>query len=295
MPFEPAEKGRWAGVIGAGSLVGDGLLPLLVMRGYRVAAFSRRPAEKPEESGIVWQMPGEPLLGDVKIRDWVCLAPISVLPGYLDWLLECGAERVVALSSTSLFTKADSSDPGERAFAENLACSERCLAEWSQAHGGSWTVLRPTLIYGFGRDKNISQIAHLIRRFRFFPLLGEARGLRQPIHLQDIAAACLASLERPAARNRAFNLSGAEILSYRDMVNRIFITLDKRPRFVRASLQLFRLAIILMRILPPFREWTPAMAERMNTDMVFDHTEAMQALDFHPRGFTPKPADLPEK
>jgi nucleoside-diphosphate-sugar epimerase len=167
------------------------------------------------------------------------------------------------------------------------------LAIWAQSHEVTWTVLRPTLIYGLGRDKNVSQIAHLIRRFGFFPLLGEARGLRQPIHLQDLATACIAALQRPAAQNRAFNISGAEILSYREMVSRIFVAMGKQPRFVRAPMWLFRMTVIVMRTLPPFRKWSLAMVERMNRDMVFDHSEAEKELAFTPRGFSLKHEDLP--
>ncbi len=60
--------------------------------------------------------------------------------------------------------------------------------------GVEWVILRPTLIYGHGRDKNITEIARFIRRFGFFPLLGKANGLRQPIHVEDVAEACFAAL-----------------------------------------------------------------------------------------------------
>jgi nucleoside-diphosphate-sugar epimerase len=284
----------WVGVLGASSLVGSGLLPLLAENSYHVAAFSRSAPTTDVQINISWLSPGEHPHGNTNIPYWVCLAPIWVLPDYFDWLVECGAKQVVALSSTSRFTKVDSSDADEQALAQSFVESEERLAAWAQTHRITWTVLRPTLIYGLGRDKNISQIARLIRRFGFFPLLGEARGLRQPIHLQDLAAACIAALERPAAQNRAFNVSGAEILTYREMVSRVFAGMGKRPRFVGAPLWMFRMMVAVMRVLPPFRNWSPAMAERMNRDMVFDNAEAAQVLGFAPRGFVFRSEDLPK-
>jgi nucleoside-diphosphate-sugar epimerase len=281
------------GVLGANSLVGSGLLPLLVENGWEVMAFSRYAPNHQDQPNISWLAPGGQLLGGKSIPSWICLAPIWILPNYFDWLIECGAKNVVALSSTSRFTKVDSSDLVEQALAQKFTDSEELLADWAKSHGVAWTVLRPTLIYGFGLDKNVSQIARLIRRFGFFPLLGEARGLRQPIHLQDLAATCVAALERPATKNRAFNLSGAEILPYREMVNRVFAALGKQPRFVRSPLWVFRLLVAMMRVLPRFRNWSPAMVERMNRDMVFDHSEATQELGFAPRGFILKVEDLP--
>ena len=105
--------------------------------------------------------------------------------------------------------------------------------------------------------------------------------------------ACVAALERPAAKNRAFNLSGAEVLPYREMVSRIFTALNKRPVFFRAPLWLFQLLVAAMHIHPRFRNWSPAMVERMNRDMVFDHSEAARDLGFSPRPFFLRPEDLP--
>jgi nucleoside-diphosphate-sugar epimerase len=249
--------------------------------------------EHAAQKNIGWLAPGDKTPDGKAIACWISLAPIWVLPDYFDWLLACGARHVVALSSTSRFTKTDSSDPAEQALARRFADGEAALAAWAEAHGIGWTVLRPTLIYGEGRDKNISQVARLIRRFGFFPLLGAAQGLRQPVHLQDLAAACIAALEQPAALNHAFNLSGAEVLSYREMVERVFAALSMRPRFVRAPLWMFRLLVATMRMLPRFRNWSPAMVERMNRDMVFDHAEAVRDLGFAPRAFVLKREDLP--
>ena len=65
------------------------------------------------------------------------------------------------------------------------------------------------------------------------------------------------------------------------------------PRFVRAPLWMFRLLVATMRMLPRFRNWSPAMVERMNRDMVFDHAEAVRDLGFAPRAFVLKREDLP--
>jgi nucleoside-diphosphate-sugar epimerase len=156
---------------------------------------------------------------------------------------------------------------------------------WAENHDVQWVILRPTLIYGLGRDKNITEIARFIRRFGFFPLFGKADGQRQPIHAQDVAKACLAALRAPGAANRAYNLSGGETLPYRDMVVRVFAALGRPPRLLPLPLSAFRLAVALLRWLPRYRHWTAAMAERMNRDLVFDHAKATRDLAFKPRGF----------
>jgi nucleoside-diphosphate-sugar epimerase len=228
-----------------------------------------------------------------QIPHWICLAPIWILPEYFSMLLLYGAKHVVAISSTSRFTKRVSSDPIEKALAERLAESEECLVAWAKKENLTFTILRPTLVYGLGRDKNVSVIAGFIQRFAFFPLFGAARGLRQPVHAQDVALCCRAALSAEKAFNRSYNISGGEILTYREMIKLIFSALGRKPRFVTLPLWIFRVTVFCLRVLPPFRHWSTAMAERMNKDLVFDHEDARRDIGFSPRTFQLSREDLP--
>ena len=282
-------------VLGATSMVGECLLPLLRQGGLRVTAYSRR-ADPQAGDGVEWRLlPGADFSSPEPGHEqplWICVAPIWVLPEYFAFLEASGARRVVALSSTSRFTKDDSSDHEEQAVALRLAEAEARLKAWGSHFGVEWVILRPTLIYGRGRDKNIAEIARFVRRFGFFPLLGKATGLRQPIHAEDVASACRAALQAPAAANRAYNLSGGERLAYRDMVCRVFSALGLRSRLLSVPLSAFRAAVFFLRRLSRYRHWSVAMAERMNRDLVFDHSEAARDLAFAPRPFVLSAKDL---
>jgi nucleoside-diphosphate-sugar epimerase len=283
------------GVLGATSQLGRCLLELLNQSEIKVTAFSRRPATNVDEH-IQWRelslvAPPEALN---EISCWVCAAPIWVLPDYFELLETSGAKRVVALSSTSRFTKGDSTDPAEQAVAQQLMNSEAHLQDWAETKGVEWVILRPTMIYGQGKDKNITEIARFISRWGFFPILGKGDGLRQPVHVEDVAKACLAAITAPAARNRAFDISGAEMLSFKEMTHRIFLVLDKQPRFLLLPRWCFRAALLGLRLIPRFRYWSIAMAERMDRDMVFDHSNAKSALGFAPRPFSLSARDLPD-
>ena len=82
------------------------------------------------------------------------------------------------------------------------------------ARGGSKGVLR----------KNIREVSgkSLIAR-----TIEAAQGLRQPIHVEDVAAVCFSALRAPDAANRAYNISGGETLTYSDMVERVFVALGR--------------------------------------------------------------------
>lgn len=286
------------GVLGATSLVGACLLPRLVEAGYDVVAFSRR-AIRDADPGVECKVLPDALADwssghGGRIGQLICAAPIWVLPGYLDWLSRTGARRVVVLSSSSRFTKSCSSDRHERAIAHKITEGEDRFRAWAENHGVEWITLRPTLIYGCGRDKNISEIARFIRRYRFFPLFGHASGLRQPVHANDVAAACVSALRKAHIANRAYCISGGETLSYREMVERVFNALGIRPRLLSVPLWLFGFGVRCLRPFPRYRHLSLAMVERMNRDLVFEHGEAKRDLDFSPRLFSLTDADIPD-
>jgi nucleoside-diphosphate-sugar epimerase len=281
------------GLLGATSLVGSCLIPLLLESNIRVCAFSRNPPE-PAIDGVVWRnLSASSVFGQDRIEHWLCVAPIWVLPDYFSLLEASGVRRIVVLSSTSRFTKQGSSDLEEQNVARRLREAEACVQAWAKACSVEWVILRPTLIYGCGEDRNITEIAHFIRRFGFFPLLGRAKGLRQPVHAKDVAGACLAALQASGVVNSAYNISGGETLPYRDMVGRIFVALGRPCRLLSVPLWAFRAAVTLLRCLPRYRDWSVAMAQRMDRDLVFDHSNAKNDFGFSPRLFQLVREDLP--
>lgn len=281
------------GVLGATSHVGTALLSELVELGFPVFAFSRQVSEA-YDSNVRWENISQ--LSDFRERTipfWVSLAPIEILPDYFDVLKECGVRRIVVLSSTSRFSKVKSSSIADRQLAQGFIDSEQKLQFWAEQNNIEWVILRPTLIYGLGRDKNVCEIIRLIRRFGFFPLFGEAQGLRQPIHCRDVAIACCNALSTFGATNKDFNLSGGETLSYREMVVRLFRSIGRTPRFVKVPTAVLRGMLCLLRFLPRYRNWSFSMVERTEQDLVFDHSEATRHLNFTPRIFKLDQADLP--
>lgn len=291
------------GVIGATSLVGTCLLPLLSQASWQVTAFTRQ-AVGGHGDAVKWQqlpiaeLPSSSSIAPLPTREkhlplWICVAPIWALPEHFGLLETHNARRVVVLSSTSLFTKENSPGQAEQALAHRLTAAEAQVQAWAKNHGIEWLILRPTLIYGLGLDKNIAEITRFIRRFGFFPIFGKANGLRQPIHATDVAKACVAALMKIEITNRSYNISGGEIITYREMVSRIFSTMDRKCRLLPVPLWVFRLTVLLLRPLPRYRQWTSTMAERMNHDLVFDHSDATRDFNFSPRGFLLSNEDIP--
>jgi nucleoside-diphosphate-sugar epimerase len=280
-------------VLGASSLVGANLLPLLRDAGCVAHAFSRSHRAQ-DSDGINWHICSEASLADIpNLKLCVCAAPIWVLPEFFPQLLAAGVRRVVTLSSTSVFTRQDSLDMSERRLSKKILDTEHNVRQWAQVHGVECVILRPTLIYGSGADKSIVVIAKFIKRFGFFPILGKASGLRQPVHARDVARACVSALHLQGAKGMDFNLSGAETLTYREMVSRVFVVLGLKPRLVTLPSFAFRLGFFVLRLMPRYRHWSMGMALRMNHDQTFNHSQAASVLGFSPQGFTLDGHDLP--
>lgn len=279
-------------VTGASSLIGHFLLPILAREhaDQPIIALSRQ-AKQEQDSTIQW-LQGDMTQSfnvDKPIHTLLHLAPIWHLPALLQQLHQQNRlpQRIIAISSTSRFSKVDSSSDKERKVVEQLVSGEEFLQTFSEQHHIHWTIFRPTLIYGAGKDKNVSTIARFVQRFGFFPVIGKAKGLRQPIHAEDIAKACLQCINASNSFNKDYNLSGGETLTYRDMVARIFTAHGKPVRILSIPACLFRWLIISLRLLPKFKHLTPEMAERMNQDLYFPADEAIKDFAFQARSFTP--------
>jgi nucleoside-diphosphate-sugar epimerase len=285
------KAGTSVGVLGATSLVGRPLLRRLVAAGSTVLACSRNPPAAAGAAGVAWHRSGAALPDALRVPDWIAVCPLWATVAAFDWLLGSGLERLVALSSTSVISKRTSPDPAERELAGRLDAAETELANLAARAGKRLVILRPTMIYDGHDDGNVTAIVAWVRRWGWFPLSGAARGLRQPVHADDVAAACLAALGHPAPRPE-YTLSGGEALPFPELVRRACAAHGLRPRLVHLPRWAWRPVATAGRGLGLAAGATAGVAARMNEDLVFDHAAATDDLGFRPRPFAPNPRTL---
>ncbi len=267
-------------VFGGSSQIGHFLLPRLRACGESVLAVSRHP--QPAQAGLAWQvgslpdqMPALPPLSAI-----ISFGPLQALAEWLARTPLSGAPRVIATSSMSAESKRVSLVPAERETARRLRAGEDALAAACASHGCAWTVLRPTLVYGAGLDRSLSPLARRAMRLRLFALPA-GRGLRQPVHADDIAQAVLAALECPASSGRIVPIGGGERLPAAQMFARV------RSSLPRATLPLPLPRVLLQlggHLLPPLR----GPLSRLDSDLVADNDELQRLLGIRPRPFQPE-------
>lgn len=284
-------------VTGARGVVGTPLCEALSSSNIPYMPVSRAV----DDGALQWDLAQDPelvsdrLKGSLSgIQSLIHCAPIWLLPAHLDRLKECGLEQIVVFSSTSVLSKQGSENAQERTLVDQLKSAEQSIADFCQSQSIDLTILRPSLIYGYGRDQNVSHIAKFIKRYHLMFLVGNASGLRQPVHADDLVRTAVNCLSRPERQQIAYNLAGRDVLSYKEMVERIFRGLGRRARIISIPLGLFRFALICAAKFGRF-SYTPEMANRMNQNLNYDYSAATRDLGFKPQGFLEHPhRDLPK-
>jgi nucleoside-diphosphate-sugar epimerase len=285
-------------VFGGSGQIGRPLLGRLLRDGWRVTALSRQ--LQLERPGLSWlrgdfgALPPLPLQVDAIVS---CGPLDSFAQWYAGSRLEC--DRVVAFGSTSVEVKRGSADPRERDVAQRLRAGEDGVLTTASLRAAHATLLRPTLVYGAGRDATLTRIASLAKRWGRFPLPRNATGRRQPVHVDDLAMAAFAALGSFASHGQVYALPGGETLAYREMVRRVLAALDPQPTLVELPSPLFNLALVVAK-LGGGTGLGEAAVQRMRADLVFDDAPARRDLGYAPRAFRPtarmfEPREEPEE
>lgn len=276
-------------VIGASSQVGRFLLPRLAARGFEIDALSRtpKPDGMPALDRVRWIAPSEARERVPRYGVLVSAGPLSLA---LEYARAMPALQALAVtSSSSVLSKAESPDSQERNLVEGLREAEEGCRALARKRRIPLVVLRPTLVYGCGLDRNLTRYADFIRRFGFLPVSTRAGGLRQPIHADDVAQALVAALKPRTRRELITPLCGGDTVDYRGMVRRIFTALDRSPRLLAMPPALLVAGLRIASWLRMPGDFGPEMIRRQAVNLVFDDSEARQVLGVQPRRFHPGP------
>ncbi len=184
-------------------------------------------------------------------------------------------ERLVLMSSLWRFSRVVAAGVTEVINAEKAV--EKC--------DKPWVLLRPSMIYGPGSDRNISRLRAQLRRWRVMPIFGSGQALHQPVYVGDVVRATMAALRQPGIEHRSYALAGRSALSYRDLLTALGHSIGVSPIIVPLPA---RPAAALVGIL---RRWgaplplEPEQILRLQEDKQYDIGEAQRDLAYEPVAF----------
>lgn len=279
-------------VTGASSQLGAPVMAALAQAGIKITAWTRHPSKQglaqAQEStrSIHWayaDLAAAPALPSATGL-LVHLAPIDLLPALLE-ASTVPALRIIAISTCSIRFKAQSASPEEQQVAAQLCAAEQQVRELAERKGYHLTVLRLSMLYGAGCDGTVGVLQKFVQRFGFLVLPAQATGMRQPVHVDDVAQAVLACIERAVTYGKCYELGGADQLSLQQLATCIFTHNQRTPRIITVPHSLLIGLIKLVRWTGLRADWRPGLIARAQQAQIVDHSAAQSDFAYTPRHF----------
>lgn len=154
-----------------------------------------------------------------------------------------------------------------------------------KSSGIEYTILRPSLIYGTDRDRNMTKLLKILSRSPVFPIFGAGDGLMQPVYVQDLADGILkAILDPELTRDKEYNLCGPEAIPYKKVLSLACQALGRNVKFVHIPHSFAANLVNVLQHLPGF-PITDEQVLRLSEDKKFDISAAVKDLNYSPRSF----------
>ena len=273
-------------VTGGTGFTGSHVIPLLLKNGFEVRCLYRPGSDR---SVLLRAQPEiEWTLGDVSDPQALSAAMkgidvlvniVSLGFGYADSILhaaqDAGIQRAIFVSTTAIFTQLNARSKTVRLAAERAV----------ETSGLQYTILRPTMIYGSPRDRNMWRLIRFMRYSPIIPVFGDGNYLQQPIYVGDVAQAILSCLCNDQTICKHYNIAGKTPLTYNQVIDTIAGQMNERVLKIHIpSSPVVSLLRFLERLHIPF----PIKAEqvlRLNENKDFSYEEAQRDFGFSPLVF----------
>lgn len=270
-------------VTGATGLTGQFLLAVLRHRGYkgRIRCLVRPTSSTGE---MVTGLDIEYCTGDCadvdslirfleNVDNLIHLAGIRFAENIITACRATGLERVTFVNTAGIYSK-------YRRYASDYLRIENII----RSSGLRYTIIRPTMIYGNHRDRNIHKLVKIVNWLPIIPIVGKGDALVQPIHAQDLADLIVRAALDPATIGKEYDVGGKSPISYRELLADIAETIGKRRLFVPIPYWLGLFVGYVGEIIPNGLVNVERI-QRLREDKIVDYSLARDELGFSPRSF----------
>ncbi|MCT7983623.1 NAD-dependent epimerase/dehydratase family protein [Laspinema sp. A4] len=191
----------------------------------------------------------------------------------LEAVITAGVERAYFVTTTGIFSKYNQ-------FSQIYKDNEAKI----KASGIVYTILRPSMIYGSMRDKNMHRLIQFLDRYPVFPLFGAGKSLMQPVYVEDLADGIVAAIAQAGTENQEYNLAGLSGIAYQEIVDTILTKMNRSVLKINIDTTLAANIAKFAQKIPGFPV-TEEQVLRLQEDKVFDISKAVNELCFYPRSF----------
>lgn len=300
-----ALSNKVATIFGGTGFIGQHIVWELARQDYTVKIATRTPEKAYflRPAGVVGQIvpvkydPNDPesIAGVVKGSDFVvnCVGLLAEkgkatfqkahvdLPSHI--ARACAAEKRV---SRFVHISALGVEKSQSKYAKTKLAGEKALME----HYPKATILRPSIVFG-PEDGFFNMFATMACFLPALPLIGGGKTKFQPVFVGDVADAAIQAIEIPAVgeknpRGKIFELGGPEILSFKELLERVFRHINRKRFLVPLPWSLAKLQAGVMSILPN-PPLTPDQVVSLKTDnIVGDDARTLKELGITPTGMS---------
>jgi len=271
-------------VAGATGFTGSYTIPLLLKKGYSVRCFVRESSDR-SHLPVEQVEFAEGNLEDAKSIEraldgmdaFVNIASLGF--GYDETLIpaleQSTVRRAVFVSTTSIFTQLNPDSKTVRLRAEELIKKSNLY----------YTILRPTMIFGSSRDRNMCRLIRFISRSSFIPVFGSGEYLQQPVFVGDVAWSIAEILGNSNTIFKEYNIGGAEPLTYNQVID---IVAEEAGKRIKKNYIPYKPVTKTLSFFEKFSIPLPIKAEqilRLNEHKAFSYTDAEKDFGYNPRHF----------
>ena len=154
------------------------------------------------------------------------------------------------------------------------------------AAGMNITILRPTMIFGDMKDRNVSKFIRMVAKFPVMPQIDGGHSFVQPVNARDLGQAYYKACMHERLPEYDYIISGERPVSVRELCSLIGEYLGKKTRFISCPMWLGVMGANVVCILTGKKD--KLLVEkvlRLGEDRSFSHESASRDFGYEPEKF----------
>ena len=187
----------------------------------------------------------------------------------IDTCVKQGVKKIIYISSLAASISGG-------AYASSKLEAEQCVKN----SGLKWLILRPSEVYGQGRD-TINQLIQWVQSYSCVPVIGAGQSRLSPVHIDDVVSAIAKSIFIKEIERKTIILAGPEELIYDDLVDRIAAYFNVKRFKLHLPAGLVKLAATVMSNLG-VNILVPDQIPRLLSEKTYDIDVAREVLNYSP-------------
>jgi nucleoside-diphosphate-sugar epimerase len=190
----------------------------------------------------------------------------------------------VATLSNEILTETSSCQP-DTPYGRSKLQAEQALINLASNSSMTWTILRPTLVYGEGNPGNMASLIQLVKLGLPLPL-GLVKNRRSFLYVGNLVDAIAICLTHSQAKNQLFVISDGQTLSTPELIKQIARALNRSIVLIPIPLSLIKLLVVmadqLEKLLGKPLPVNSSTVNRLLGSLTIDNSLICQTLNWQP-------------